>query len=107
VVFALLIGGEFAPQVVGLLVLRVLEVVLSICTRLPDINNGARDALLGVKILDHTVHERSLAIWVRVSDNGVAEVAEGGVRRPEGSKNCGRGRYFAGLVDVLVRDFVD
>lgn len=80
VVFALLVGGEFAPQVVGLLVFWVLEVVLSVCTRLPDINDGAWNALLGIKILDDTVHERSLAIWVGVADDGVPEVAERRVR---------------------------
>jgi hypothetical protein len=107
VVFALLVGGEFAPQVVGLLVLWVLEIVLSVCTRLPDINDRAWNALLGVEIHDHTVHKRSLAIWVGVANDGVAEVAEWGVRRPEGSQNCGGGRDFARLVDMLVRDLVD
>jgi hypothetical protein len=107
VVFTLFVGGELAPQVVGLLVLWVLEIVLSVCARLPDINDGAWDTLLGVEILDHAVHERSLAIWMGVANDGVTEIAEGGMRRPEGTENCGRGRYFARLVDVLVRNLVD
>lgn len=106
-VLALLVGGELAPQVVGLLVLGVLEIVLSIGTRLPDIDDSSRNALLCVEVLDNTVHKRSLAIGVWVADDGVAEVAEGRVRRPERSEDCGGGGHFAGLVDVLVCDLID
>jgi hypothetical protein len=80
VVFALLVCCELAPQVVWFLVLWVLEIVLSIGACLPDVNDGAWDALLRVEILHHTVHERSLTIGVSITNNGVAKVAEWGVR---------------------------
>jgi hypothetical protein len=44
-------------------------------------------------------------MWV--ADDGVAELAEGRVRRPERTEDRGRGRCLAGLVDVLVCDLVD
>lgn len=47
-VLAVLVCGELSPQVVWLLVVRVLEIVLSVGTRLPDIDDGVGDALLGV-----------------------------------------------------------
>lgn len=47
-VLAILVCGELSPQVVWLLVLRVLEVVLSVGARLPDVDDSAGDALLGV-----------------------------------------------------------
>lgn len=80
VVLALLVGRELAPQVIGLLVLRVLKIVLSVGTRLPDVDDSTGNALLCVEILHNTVHERSLAIGVGVADDGVAEVTEWGVR---------------------------
>ena len=47
-VLAVLVGGELAAEVVGLLVLLVLEVVLAVGTGLPDVDDSAGDALLGV-----------------------------------------------------------
>jgi hypothetical protein len=80
VVFALLVGRELAPQVVWLLVVWVLEVVLSVRTCLPDVDDSTRNALLCVEILDYAVHERGLAIGVCIADDGVAKVTEGRVR---------------------------
>lgn len=79
-VLALLVGCELAPEVVGLLVLGVLEIVFSVGTRLPDVDDSAGNTLLCVEILDNTVHQRGLAVGVWVADDGVAEVAEGRVR---------------------------
>jgi hypothetical protein len=78
-VLALLICGKLAPQVVRLLVLRVLEVVFSVGARLPDVDDCVGDALLGVQIHDYTVHESLLALGVLIADNAVTELAEGRV----------------------------
>lgn len=75
-----LVCGELAPKVVGLLLLRVLEVVLSVGARLPDVDNGIGNALLGVKVADYTVHKSLLTIRMFVTDDGVAELTVGGVR---------------------------
>lgn len=106
-VLALLVCGELAAEVVRLLVVGILEIVLSIRACLPDINDCSRDALLGVEVLDYAMHESHLAVWVWVADDGVAKVAEGRVRGPEGSEDCGGGRRLAGLIDVHVCDLVD
>jgi hypothetical protein len=74
---------------------------------LPDVNDRVRDTLLGVQVLHHAVHESSLAIGMFVADDGVAEVAEGRVGRPEGAENCGGSGSLAGLVDVLMGNLVD
>jgi hypothetical protein len=104
---SLLVAPELSTQVVGRLVVRVLEVVLAVCTRLPDIDDSAGDGLLGVEISDGAVHEGGLAVGSRVLDDGGAVLPEGRVGRPEGSEDAGGGGLFAGLVDVLVGDFID
>merc|ERR1712034_42958 len=106
-VITVLVCGKLSSQVVWLLVLRVLEVVLSVRARLPDVDDGVGDALLGVEVDDPAVHKSSLAIGVRVSDDGVTKVAEWGVWRPEGAENCRGGGCLARLVDVLVCDLID
>jgi len=58
------------------LVLRILEIVLSVGACLPDVDDCVGDALLGVKIPDYTMHESCLAIGVWVENDGVAKVAE-------------------------------
>jgi hypothetical protein len=104
---SLLVASELSAQVVGRLVVRVLEVVLAVCTRLPDVEDGAGDGLLGVEICDGAMHEGSLAVGSRVLDDGAAVLPEGRVGRPEGSEDAGGGGLFAGLIDVFVGDFVD
>jgi hypothetical protein len=61
-VLALFVGSKLSPQVVWLLVLGILEIVLSICARLPDVDDCVGDAFLGVEVHDYTVHESCLAI---------------------------------------------
>jgi hypothetical protein len=53
------------------------------------------------------VHQRDLAVGVGVGDDGVAELAEGRVGRPEGAEDGARSGRLARLVDVLVCDLVD
>lgn len=103
---ALLVGPELAAEVV--LALRwILEVVLSVRGGLPYIEDCSRNGLAGFHIPDHTVHVGDFAVGVGVLDDAVAEVAEGGVGRPEGAEDDvggGRGAIFG---DDFVGDFVD
>lgn len=106
-VLALLVAPELSAQVVGRLVVRVLEVVLAVGRGLPDVDDGAGDGLLGVEVGDDAVHEGDLAVGGRVLDDGAAVLAEGGVGGPEGAEDGGRGGLLARLVHVLVCDLVD
>lgn len=107
VVVAVLVGAELAAQVVGLLVLGVLEVVLAVGRGLPDVDHDVRDRFLGDKVGDSAAHEGGLAV-VRAADDVVAVFAEGGVGRPERAQD-GRGgrRIVRAGFDELVRDFID
>jgi len=107
VVFSLFIRCELAPQIVRLLVFWVLEVILPVCARLPDVDDCPWYTLFRVKVLDYAVHQRRLAVWMWTTNDGVPELAEGRVRRPERTEDRGRGRCLARLVDVLVCDLVD
>ena len=78
-VLSVLVCSELPTEVVGGLVIRVLEVVLSVGTSLPDVEYGVGDGLAGLKITDHAVHLADLAVGVCVLDDGAAVVAEGGV----------------------------
>lgn len=106
-VFPILVGAELAAQVVGRLVLRVLEIVLAVGAGLPDVEDGAGDGLAGEEIGDGAVHEGDAAVGVGVLDDGGAVVAEGGVGRPEGAEDGGRGRVDVALGHDFVGDFVD
>lgn len=81
-----LIRLELAAEIV-LALLRVLEVVLSIGRRLPNIEGGALDWLSGLHVFEDTVHVGDPAIGVRVLDNAVAEVPEWSIGRVEGAED--------------------
>lgn len=106
VIVALRIRLELSAQVVGALVVGVLEVVLSIRRRLPDVDRGIDNGLLGIEVDDFAVHERDLAV-VLVLHDLVAQLAPGGVGGPEWAEDGAGGGNFAGFRDVFVGDFVD
>lgn len=88
-VLSVLIGSEFSSQVVGGLVVWVLEVVFAVGAGLPNVEHGSRNGLSSEKICNRAVHESNLTTRSWVLDDGAAVVAEGGIGRPEGSKNGG------------------
>lgn len=106
-VLPVLVGAELAAQVIGRLVVRVLEVVLPVGAGLPDIEDGVGDGLAGQQVGDGAVHQRHLAVLVGVLDDGIAVLAEGGVGRPEGAEDGGGGRVDVALSDDLVGDLID
>lgn len=83
-VLAVLIGTEFAPEVVGALVLGVLEVVLAVGRGLPDVEDGVRDGLAGHQVADDAMHQTHAAVGSRVLDDGASILAERGVGGPKG-----------------------
>ena len=105
-VLALVVGLELAAQVVvaeG----RVLEVVLAVAAGLPHVEGDVGDGLVGHEVADHAVHVSDLALVV-VLDDRVAELAPGGVGRPEGAEDGGRGGVVVGVVGLdVVCDFGD
>ena len=103
---AVLVGNELAAQVVVRLV-GILEVVLAVGRRLPDIQHRADDGLAGLHVLQHTVHVGDLAIGVGVLDDGVAERTEWRIGRPEGAEDDIRGRRDTFVGGDLVGDFID
>lgn len=106
-VVAVLIGPELAAQVVGNLVLGVLEVVLAIGASLPNVEDGVRNGLLGNGVGDVAMHQRRSALVGRDSDR-VAGLTEGSVRRPEGAENSrGGGLISTRLLEKLVLNFVN
>lgn len=88
-VFAVLVGPELAAQVVGALVLGVLEVVFAVGAGLPDVEDGVGDGLAGEQVCDGAVHQGDAALGVGILDDGAAVLAEGGVGRPEGAQDGG------------------
>ena len=78
-VLAVLIGPELSTEVVGGLVLGVLEVIFAVGTSLPDVEDGVGDGLAGLEITYHTMHLADLAVGVCVLNDGAAIVAEGSV----------------------------
>lgn len=104
---ALLIGLELAPEVVACLVLGVEDIVLAVGAGLPHVKGGIWDAEAGVDVLDHAVEEGHLAVLGEILDDSGAEVAEGGLGRPEGPENGGGGGLEALVGDDLVVDFID
>lgn len=87
--FTILVGLELAPEVVPCLVLGVKDVVLAVGAGLPHIEDGIRDALSGINILDLSVEEGDLTLGGHVLNDSGAEIPEGCLGRPEGSKDSG------------------
>ena len=84
-VLSVLVGPELAAEVVGGLVLGVLEVVAAVGAGLPDVEDGVGDGLPGEQVGDGAVHQGDAAVRVGVLDDAVAVLAEGRVGRPEGA----------------------
>lgn len=105
-VLAVFIGAELAPEVVGGLVLGVLEVVAAVGAGLPDVEDGAGDGLAGEQVADGAVHLAHAAVGRRVLDDAGAVVAEGRVGRPEGAEDGRRRRVNVTLGNDLVGNLV-
>ena len=86
-VLALLVAPELSTQVVGRLVVGILEVVLAVGRSLPDVDDSTGNGLLGVEVGDHAVHESDLAVGSGVLNDGAAVLTEGGIGRPEGAQD--------------------
>lgn len=107
VIATVIVGAELAAQVIGFLVLWVLEVVFAVRGGLPYVKDGVGDAPFCDDVGDTAAHQGDLSI-VRAADDGVAKFAERGVRAPEGSEDRGgSGRVISGFYDEFVADFVD
>jgi hypothetical protein len=106
VILTVLISLELSPEVIIGLILRVLKVVFAVRRRLPDVNDNTWDALLGDKVGDGAVHKGDMAL-VWVLNYAAAELAEGGVRTPEGAEDGGGSGEDAGFGGDLVGDFID
>jgi len=106
-IFALLIGTKLAPQIIGGLIIRVLEVVLAIGRGLPDVDDSVGNTLLGDEVGHGAVHERHLSVGRRVLDDRATGRAEGCMGRPEGPEDGGGGGDLAGFVHVLVSDLIN
>ena len=107
-VLALLVGLELAAEVVGGLVLRVLEVVLAIRRRLPNVEDSAGDGLAGGDVTNHTVHLGNTALGGNaILEDLAAEGAERSIGRPEGTQDRGRGGINVTLSDDLMGDLVN
>ena len=107
-VLAVLVGAELATEVVGGLVVGVLEVVLSVGRRLPDVEDGAGDGLARGDVTDHTVHLGDAALGGdAVLDDAAAELTEGSVGRPEGAENGRRRGVDLAIRNDLVGNLVD
>lgn len=107
-VLTLLVGTELATEVVGGLVLRILEVVLAVGRRLPDVENGAGDGLAGGDVTDHTVHLGDAAVGGNaILDDAATELTERSVGRPKGAENGRGGRVDLAISDNLVGNLVD
>jgi len=107
VILAVLVGAELAAEVVVALILRVLEVVLAVGRGLPDVKDGARDALARRQVRDGAVHLGDAAARARVLDDGATQVAEGRVGRPERPQDGRRGGVDIALGNDLVGDLVN
>lgn len=88
-VAAVLVGAELAAEVVGGLVVRVLEIVLAVGAGLPDVEDGVGDGLAGDEVGDDAVHAADSALRVRVLDDGAAVITERSVGGPEGAEDGG------------------
>lgn len=79
VILAVSVGTELASQIIGCLVLRVLEVVAAVGRGLPDVEDGARDGLAREEVRYGAVHAHHAPVGHGVLDDGAAELAEGRV----------------------------
>lgn len=105
-VLAILVSLELAAQVVGRLVVWILEVVFSIGASLPDVEDGTGNRLSCDEVRDGAVHLANAALRVGVLDDGAAVVPEGRIGRPKGTED-GRGCGIdIALGDDLVRDLI-
>ena len=105
-VLSLVVGLELAAEVV-VCERRVLEVVLAVAAGLPHVKGDVGDGLVGDEIANDAVHVGDLALMI-VLDDRVAELAPGGVGRPEGAEDGGRGGLVFGVVGWdVVGDFGD
>ena len=105
-VLSLVVGLELAAEVV-VCERRVLEVVLSVAAGLPHVEGDVGDGLVGDEIADDAVHVGDLALVLVLNDR-VAELAPGGVGRPEGTEDGGGGGLVFGVVGWnVVGDFGD
>jgi hypothetical protein len=95
-VLALVVRLELAAEVV-VCERRVLEIVLAVAAGLPHVEGDVGDGLVGDEIADDAVHVGDLAL-VLVLDDRVAELAPGGVGRPEGTEDGGGGGLVFGVV---------
>lgn len=96
-VFTVGVGLELSSQVVVLLVLLVLEIVLSVGRRLPEVDCDVGDWLLGGHVTNDTVHECDLTARGWAVDDALLELSPWSIRAPEWTKNGGGGRAVAGL----------
>jgi len=101
------VGAELAAKVVARLVLGIVGVVFAVGAGLPHVENGVGDSLSGINVADDAVEECELAVLGHVLDDAGAEVAEGGLGRPEGTENAGGCRGLAAFGDDLVVDLID
>jgi hypothetical protein len=85
--FAVLVGTKLASKIVTGLILGVEDIVLAVGAGLPHVEDGARDALAGVSVLDDTMEMRELPVFWHVLDNAAAKVPEWCVGGPERSEN--------------------
>jgi hypothetical protein len=109
-VLAVLIGTELAPKVVAALVLGVEGIVLAVGAGLPHVEDGIRDALAGVSVLDDTVEKCELPVFGHVLDYAGAKLPERGVGGPERSEDggrCSRAAFLQMFSDDCVVDLVD
>lgn len=105
-VLSVLIGAELTPEVVGALVLGVLEVVLAVGRGLPHVEHSVGDGLASHQIADDTMHQTHTAFGSRVLDDGASVLAERGVGGPKGPQNGRRCGINARIRDDLVSDLV-
>lgn len=103
-VLAVLVGFELAAQVVVGLVGWVLEVVLAVAARLPEIEGYVRYGFLCREVAYYTVHICHVP-FVGILDHAVAELAPGGVGGPEGPENGGGCGDVVGFACDMVGDF--
>jgi hypothetical protein len=101
------VGAELAAKVVARLVLGIVGVVFAVGAGLPHVENGVGNSLSGINVADDAVEECELTVLGHVLDDAGAEVAEGGLGRPEGTENAGGCRGLAAVGDDLVVDLID
>ena len=104
-VISVFAGREAAAEVEVHLVL-VLLLVEAVGRRVPHVQLGAFDRLVGEVVAHDAVHVGVVAVRDVVHD-AAAHGASGGVGAPEGAEDGGRGGEGGGFADELVGDFID